>query len=84
MKGRIFQVLEVTDVSRPEDGKRAVRKAKDREHLAKSSPRGATIKLSDLIDNAIGIAENDKGFAPVYPRECEDLLPVLKHGDEQL
>jgi (p)ppGpp synthase/HD superfamily hydrolase len=77
-------VLEVTDISRPEDGVRKVRKDKDREHLAKSSPGGATIKLADLIDNAIGIAANDKGFAPVYLREAEALLPVLKHGDNRL
>jgi (p)ppGpp synthase/HD superfamily hydrolase len=77
-------VLEVTDVSRLSDGTRAVRKEKDREHLAKSSPRGATIKLADLSDNAIGIAANDKGFAPVYLREAEALLEVLKHGDKRL
>ncbi len=77
-------VLEVTDVSRPSDGKRAVRKEKDKEHLAKSSAGGATIKLVDLIDNCVGIAEHDKGFAPVYLREAEALLPVLKHGDERL
>jgi (p)ppGpp synthase/HD superfamily hydrolase len=77
-------VLEVTDVSRPSDGVRAVRKEKDKDHLAKSSAGGATIKLADLIDNAIGIAANDKGFAPVYLREAEALLPVLKHGDKRL
>ena len=43
-------VLEVTDVSRPSDGKRQVRKDKDREPLARSSQGGATIKLADLID----------------------------------
>ena len=43
-------VLEVTDVSRPSDGKRAARKEEDREHLARSSAGGATIKLGDLID----------------------------------
>jgi len=77
-------VLEVTDVSRPSDGKRAVRKEKDRGHLAKSSPGGATIKLADVIDNTVGIAEHDKGFAPVYLREAEALLPVLKHGDKRV
>jgi len=77
-------VLEVTDVSRPEDGNRKVRKEKEKEHLAKSSPGGATIKLADLIDNCIGIAEHDKSFAPVYLREAEELLPVLKHGEERL
>ena len=39
-------VLEVTDVSRPSDGKRAVRKENDKDHLARSSPGGATIKLA--------------------------------------
>jgi len=77
-------VLEVTDVSRPSDGKRAVRKEKDKEHLARSSPGGATIKLADLIDNCVSIAAHDKGFAPVYLREAEALLPVLKHGDKRL
>ena len=77
-------VLEVTDVSRPGDGKRAARKEKDKEHLARSSAGGATIKLADIIDNAIGIAAHDKGFAPVYLREVEALLQVLKHGDKRL
>lgn len=73
-------VLEVTDVSRPSDGKRAVRKEKDKEHLAKSSPGGATIKLADLIDNCVSITAHDKGFAPIYLREADALLKVLKHG----
>ena len=77
-------VLEVTDVSGPEDGVRKVRKQMYKEHLAKSSPGGGNIKLADLIDNVVGIAEHDKSFAPVYLREAEDLLPVLKHGDERL
>lgn len=77
-------VLEVTDVSRPSDGKRAMRKEKDKEHLAKSSAGGATIKLADLIDNCVSIAAHDKGFAPVYMREADALLNVLKHGDKRL
>jgi (p)ppGpp synthase/HD superfamily hydrolase len=77
-------VLEVTDVSRPSDGKRAVRKGKDKDHLAKSSAGGATIKLADLIHNCISVATHDKGFAPVYLREADALLQVLKHGDKRL
>jgi (p)ppGpp synthase/HD superfamily hydrolase len=61
-------VLEVTDVSRPSDSKRTVRKEKDREHLSRSSAGGATIKLADLIDNCINTAAHDKGFAPIYLR----------------
>src|SRR5262245_5507236 len=42
-------VLEVTDVSKPTDGTRAVRKRLDRDHLATASPEGQSIKLADLI-----------------------------------
>ncbi len=77
-------VLEVTDVSRPSDGKRAVRKEKDKEHLARASAGGATIKVADLIDNCVSIAAHDKGFAPVYLHEADALLEVLKHGDKRL
>ena len=77
-------VLEVTDVCRPGDGKRAVRKEKNKEHLAKSSAGGATIKLADLIDNSASITAHDRGFAPVYLREGDALLVVLKHGDKRL
>lgn len=70
-------VLEVTDVSKPEDGNRAQRKRKDLAHLAKASGWGAMIKLADLISNTSTIVENDPGFAAVYIREKEDLLKVL-------
>jgi hypothetical protein len=30
-------------------------------------PGGATIKLADLIDNSIGIAEHDKGIRACLP-----------------
>jgi hypothetical protein len=76
-------MLEVTDVSRPSDGKRAIWEEKDKEHLDKSSASGAIIKLTDLIDKCVGIADNDEGFAPAYLREAEELLPVLKRGDQR-
>ena len=77
-------VIEVTDVSRLEDGNREVRKRLDKEHLAQSSPDGATIKLADLIDNSSSIVKHDKGFARAYLREKEALLEVLKHGNSAL
>lgn len=77
-------VMEVTDASRPEDGNRAARKKIDRDHLAKSSPEGATIKLADMIDNTSSIAKHDPDFARVYLREKESLLPFLKHGNKAL
>ncbi len=78
-------VLEVTDVSKPDGGNRAARKALDRVHLAKASGRGQTLKLADLIDNTRSIAQHDPlGFAPVYLREKSELLTVLTRGDVRL
>ncbi len=77
-------VAEVTDVSKPEDGNRAVRKAIDRDHLKQASPSGMTIKLADIIDNTRSIAEGDPGFAKVYMAECADLLPHLNGGSRIL
>jgi (p)ppGpp synthase/HD superfamily hydrolase len=77
-------VLQVTDISRPSDGNRAVRKARDREHLRLACPDAKTIKLADLIDNAFSIIEHDPKFAKVYMHEFELLLPLLQLGNEQL
>lgn len=77
-------VLEVTDVSKPTDGNRAHRKELDRQHLAKASMEGQTIKLADLIDNTQDIAKHDKDFAKVYIKEKKLLLPVLTRGDYRL
>lgn len=77
-------VLEVTDVSKPEDGNRKVRKEIDRQHLAKTSDWGASIKLADLISNTKSIAAHDPNFAKVYLAEKERVLPLLKHGHSYL
>ena len=58
-------VEQLTDVSRPEDGNRSARKAKDRDHLAQASPEAQTIKLADLLDNAASILACDHAFARV-------------------
>ena len=77
-------VKELTDVSRPGDGNRAMRKALDRQHLAGASARAQTIKLADLIDNYRDICSHDPAFAKVYGKETAALLAVLKAGDERL
>jgi len=77
-------VLELSDVSRPEDGNRETRKAMDREHLTGISNRGKTIKLADLIHNSESITAYDPNFAKVYMAEKRLLLDVLKGGDEML
>lgn len=77
-------VRQVTDVSRPEDGNRRVRKELDRQHIARASPRAKTVKLADLISNSGTIVEYDPGFARVYMTEKEALLAVLYEGDAEL
>ena len=74
----------LTDISRPSDGNRAIRKAIDCAHLAKASPDAQTIKLADLIHNTESIMEFDPKFAKVYLKEKQDLLSVLIHGDNKL
>ena len=77
-------VDDLTDVSKPEDGNRKIRKALDREHSANSSARAQTVKLADLISNSSDILENDPKFAKVYLAEKELLLKVLTQGDPTL
>ena len=77
-------VSDLTDVSKPEDGNRKLRKAMDRAHSAKSSARAQTVKLADLISNSSDILENDPSFAKVYLHEKELLLDVLTLGDRSL
>jgi (p)ppGpp synthase/HD superfamily hydrolase len=74
----------LTDVSKPSDGNRAARKARDRIHTAASSPQAKTIKLADLIDNTRSIVERDPAFAKVYLAEKALLLEVLRDGDASL
>lgn len=77
-------VADLTDISRPEDGNRAVRKAIDKEHTHKASPSAKTIKLADLISNTVAITQHDPNFARVYLKEKEELLKGMSDGDTVL
>jgi (p)ppGpp synthase/HD superfamily hydrolase len=74
----------LTDVSKPEDGNRAVRKAIDREHTAAAPAEAQTIKLADLISNSRSIMAHDPEFARVYLAEKRALLEVMTRGDAGL
>lgn len=76
-------VDDLTDISKPEDGNRSVRKQKELEHTACASERAKTIKLADLIDNTDSILE-DPEFAKIYMAEKRELLKVLVKGDKYL
>ena len=74
----------LTDVSRPHDGNRAVRKALDRRHLAGAPERAQTVKLADLIDNCDDICRHNRGFGRIFLAEMGELLDVLDRGDPRL
>lgn len=79
---RVARLVEgLTDVSRPEDGNRAARRAIDREHTARAIPDVHTIKLADLLHNTSDIVAHDPHFAVVYMREKALLLPFLYRGN---
>lgn len=74
----------LTDVSKPSDGNRRVRKKLDLDHLAAAPAAAQTIKFADLVDNSRTISAHDPGFWPVYRHEMLDLLAALELGDETL
>ena len=67
----------LTDVSVPEDGNRAVRKAMDRQHSADATYEAQFVKCADIIDNARDIGANDPSFNVVYRKEMLLLIEVL-------
>lgn len=78
-------VMWLTDVSKPQDGNRAIRKAIDREHTAKAPTSAKTVKLADLIDNSRSIMKYDPDFARTYLKEKRLLLDsALTDGDPHL
>lgn len=74
----------LTDVSKPEDGNRAARKAIDRAHSAQAPAEAQTIKLADLISNSRSIVQHDPEFAKIYLEEKRLLLEVMNKGDAGL
>jgi|TARA_B100001093_G_scaffold484628_1_gene518236 (p)ppGpp synthase/HD superfamily hydrolase len=74
----------LTDVSKPEDGNRATRKAMDRDHLAQGSKEVQTIKVFDLIHNTESIKEHDPEFYKVFKLEKQDLLNVMTKVDPEI
>ena len=81
----VLELVEaLTDVSKPEDGNRKVRKEKDRQHTKSGPPGAKTIKLADLISNSHSIIPNDRAFAKLYIAEKKALLEVLGAGDPTL
>jgi len=74
----------LSDVSQPDDGNRAVRKAIDRDHLARAPAEMKTVKLADVISNTRSIVDHGDGFARVYLLEISALLDSLTEGHPEL
>jgi (p)ppGpp synthase/HD superfamily hydrolase len=74
----------LTDVSKPEDGNRKLRKQKDLDHTAAAPVAAKSIKLADLISNSHSIVEHDPDFARVYLHEKTRILDVCSGADPGL
>jgi (p)ppGpp synthase/HD superfamily hydrolase len=74
----------LSDDTTPADGPRRVRKAMEREKIARASHWAKTLRLADVIKNIESIAEFDPQFAKVYMAEKRDLLPNLRDGNPRL
>ena len=77
-------VVELSEISKLEDGNRRIRKEIDRKHYSNASPEGQTIKLADMLNNGYDIVESNPGFARTYIPELEALFNVLTKGDATL
>jgi len=77
-------VFYTSEVSRPEDGVRAIRKTLDREHYSCGPPRSQSIKLADMLDNLSNLTTLKPSFARIYLEEKRDLAKALKLGDQQM
>lgn len=77
-------VEELTDISKPEDGNRSIRKEIDRQHLAIASDKAQTGKCFDIISNTISITKHDKKFALIYLKEIDSVLDILVRADKEI
>jgi (p)ppGpp synthase/HD superfamily hydrolase len=63
---------------------RKARKIKEAERLHTIHPDAQTVKYADIIDNAVDITENDKGFARKYLKEVKSILSGMTEGNQAL
>jgi (p)ppGpp synthase/HD superfamily hydrolase len=70
-------VLEVTNVSHFDHGRRPMRKRLDRQYLAGASWKGQMVKCADIIDNIPSMVEHNLKFAQIYvPEKREQMLAM--------
>lgn len=80
-------VVELTDVyvkvDYP-DMNRRVRRGREAERLSEASPEAQTIKYADIIDNVQDLGDVETDFAPVFMRECKEILKQMNRGNQEL
>ena len=74
----------LTDVSKPSDGNRKVRKNLDSEHNSRGPAESQTIKVADLIHNSVDIKVLDPAFWVQYKQEKLHTLSLLTKADPDL
>lgn len=74
----------LTDVSRPENGNRKVRKAIDLAHTAQAPVAAKNIKICDCVSNAPSITAHDPGFARKWLQEKAAILEACADADPAL
>lgn len=67
----------LSNVALPSEGNRTARKAIERDHIARGCEGVQTIKVFDIIDNIISVADQDARFARVYLAEKRQMLEVI-------
>lgn len=77
-------VVWLTDLSKPEDGNRAARKAIDCARLSAAPAAAQNVKCCDLISNSSTILQYDKNFARVYFNEILLLLQAMTKADRTI
>lgn len=80
-------VVELTDVYVKEnypEWNRRKRKAAELKRIVQNSPDAQTIKYADILDNCQGMSEQETDFAPVFLRECRQLLKSMEKGNPEL
>jgi len=82
--GSISVVQIMGPTGKLQNANRDMRKAMNREKIARMPDAVKTIKIADMIDNSISIAQHDPNFAVVYMREKALILPLLVGGDKEL
>lgn len=77
-------VQQLTDVSKPEDGNRAARKALDHAHSQKACAFAQLVKCADIYSNVKSIVHHDPQFGQTYVEEKLDQLRHLQKAYKPL